>query len=321
MEVEHAVEIKNRPEDVQAGVVLVVDDDEDTRLLVMSALTLGRLRSIGASSGEDALAQVMANPGAFDAIVLDIVLPGMNGMEVLRRLKRSPATAHIPVIMVTGSLTLDRDVVNGVDSGASDYLAKPCSPSVLVAKVRSACATGLIERTLRGELRFASLQAMSDPLTGLFNRRNFEARILEASAHAMRHAKPFAVIMLDLDRFKAVNDTHGHGDGDRVLVHFSNTIHAVMRADDVAFRYGGDEFVLLLSDCDASRAVDVANRLRKWLSASPFRFADGTDQVIAFSAGVAAAERSEGFSGDGLVKRADVALYRAKAAGGDRVEH
>lgn len=317
---EQAVKTKG-PENVPAGAVLVVDDDEDTRLLVMRALTLGGLRSLGASSGEDALAQVMANPGALDAILLDVGLPGIDGMEVLRRLKLSPATAHIPVIMVTGSLTRDQDVVNGVDSGASDYLAKPCSPSILVAKARAACAGALVERTLRGQLRSASLQAMSDPLTGLFNRRNFEARILEASAHAARHAKPFAVIMLDLDHFKTVNDSHGHGDGDRVLVHFSNTIHAVMRADDVAFRYGGDEFMLLLSDCDAIRAVDVANRLRRWLSVSPFRFSDGTDHVIAFSAGAAAALRSESFSGDGLVKRADLALYRAKAAGGDRAEH
>ena len=273
------------------GSVLVVDDDEETRLLVMFALDMGDLPSTGASSAEDALALVLADPGAIDAIVLDVVLPGMDGMELLRRLKRSPATAHIPVIMVTGTATLDRDIVNGMDSGASDYLAKPCSPSVLVAKVRAVRSHAQGERKLRDDLRVIELQATSDPLTGLFNRRHFEARILEASARALRLDQPFCIMVLDLDHFKAVNDTHGHADGDRVLVHFANTIHAVMRADDVAFRYGGDEFVLLLTACDATRAVDVATRLRRWLSASPFRFSDGTDEVIAFSAGAAAARR------------------------------
>jgi two-component system cell cycle response regulator len=300
--------------------VLVVDDDEEARLTVMFALDMDDLRSIGASSAEDALAQVMADPSAIGAIVLDVVLPGMGGMELLRRLKSSPATAHIPVIMVKGAATLDRDIVNGVQGGASDYLAKPCSPSVLVAKVRSLSTQAQGDRQLREELHAVEEQAQSDPLTGLFNRRHFEARLLEASARASRNEQPFAVLMLDLDAFKAVNDTHGHADGDRFLVHFANTIHAVMRADDVAFRYGGDEFILLLTACDARRAVEVATRLRGWLGASPFRFSDGTDQVIVFSAGAAAANDTAGYSGKGLVNRADAALYRAKASGGDCVE-
>jgi len=314
----------DRTEDIvsytHTGSVLVVDDDEETRMLEMFALDMEDLRCVGASSAEDALAQVMANPAGIDVIVLDVVLPGMDGMALLRLLKSSPATTHIPVIMVTGTATSDQEVVRGVDAGASDYLAKPCSPSVLVAKVRALSAQAQGERQLREELHSVEQQAQSDPLTGLFNRRNFEARLLEASARAARNEQPFAVIMLDLDAFKAVNDTHGHADGDRFLVHFANTIHTVLRADDVAFRYGGDEFVLLLTACDARRAVDAATRLRRWLWASPFRFSDGTDQVIVFSAGVAAANDTDDYAGGCLVERADVALYRAKAGGGDRVE-
>lgn len=306
-------------DEIPAGSILVVDDDEETRLLVMWALGLGKLRCTEASSGEDALAQVRANPNAIDAIVLDVVLPGMSGVEVLTQLKRSPATAHIPVILVTGTANLDRDIVNGVELGASDYITKPCSPSVLVAKVRALRARSAADRKLRRELRFASLHALSDPLTGLFNRRNFEARMLESSAYAVRHSQPFAVVMLDLDHFKSVNDTHGHEEGDRVLVHFSEAIRAVMRADDVAFRYGGEEFVLLLRACDAARAVEVAKRLRARLRASPFRFSDGSQRPIAFSAGAAAAEGSESFAGTSLVSRADAALYRAKEGGRDRV--
>lgn len=315
-----AQETKSYPEALPSGSVLVVDDDGETRLLVMAALARGQLHCTEAESGEEALAQIMANPEAIDAIVLDVVLPGMDGVEVLRRLKCSPATASIPVIMVTGSATFDRDIVRGVELGASDYMAKPCSPSVLVAKVRSLRTRALADRRLRHELRFASLNAMSDTLTGLFNRRNFEARILESCAYARRHVEPFSVVVLDLDHFKAINDTRGHAEGDRVLVHFADALRAVMRAEDVAFRYGGDEFVLLLRGCDANRAVEVANRLRERLRWLPLRFADGSKHTLAFSAGVAAAEESAGFSGERLMSIADRALYRAKAAGRDRVE-
>lgn len=303
-----------------AGSVLVVDDDEETRSLVMLALSMGKLRCTEAASGKAALEQIMAHPNAIDVIVLDVDMPGINGFEVLRRLKRIPKAAHIPVIMVTGRATGDGDIIHGVESGASDYIPKPCSPAVLVAKVRALRTHARGDKKLRHDLGFASLHAMSDPLTGLFNRRNFEARIAEAASYAARHRQPFSVVMLDLDNFKAVNDTHGHVDGDGVLIHFAKAVRAVMRAEDVAFRYGGEEFVLLLRACDARRAVDVGNRLRARLRANPHSFSDGTVQAIRFSAGTAAALECEGFSGDNLVSRADAALYRAKAAGRDRVE-
>jgi two-component system cell cycle response regulator len=305
---------------VPSGSVLVVDDDDETRLLVIGALAMGQVRCTEASSGEEAIDRVTAHPDGIDVIVLDVVLPGIDGVEVLRRLKRSPTTSHIPVIMVTGTATGDRDVVNGVDLGASDYLAKPCSPSVLLAKVRSLRTRARAERALRQQLDFASLHALTDPLTGLNNRRDFADRLRESSAYAVRHEQPFAVVMLDLDGFKSANDDHGHADGDRVLVHFAEAIQAVLRADDVAFRYGGDEFVLLLRACDATRAVEVATRLRERLRANQFLFSDGTVASISFSAGTAAAEVSEGFSAEDLVTRADTALYRAKARGRDRVE-
>lgn len=313
-------EISSRSGVVPAPSVLVVDDDDETRLLVMTALAMGQVRCTEASSGEEALAQAAADADGIDVIVLDVCLPGIDGLEVLRRLKASPVTSHIPVVMVTGSATLDGDIVNASEIGASDHLAKPCSPSVLLAKVRSLRSRSRAERAMREELHFASLNAISDPLTGLYNRRNFEARMHESSAHAVRHEEPFAVVMLDLDEFKSVNDQHGHEDGDRVLVHFTEALRSVMRAGDVAFRYGGDEVVLLLRACDASRAGEVANRLRDQLRANPFRFADGTSRPITFSAGAASAQPSEGFAGDDLLSRADVALYRAKAAGRDRVE-
>lgn len=303
------------------GAVLVVDDDASARLLVCRALRRNQLRCVEAPNGEQALELVRATPSAFDALVLDVMMPGIDGFEVVRRLKGEPSTAHIRIIMVTASATTDAEIVRGVEFGAVDYITKPYSPAVLVAKVRGACERARAECVLRGELRFAEHHAMVDPLTGLFNRRHFETRMDEASAYARRHDTPFAVVMLDLDHFKVVNDTHGHPAGDAVLTHFASAAREVLRGgEDVAFRYGGEEFMLLLRSCDASLAVEVADRLREHLRANPFVFSGGNAVTIAFSAGVAAAQASENFASDELVSRADAALYRAKKAGRDRVE-
>ena len=297
----------------------MVDDDEAARWLVVHALARSNLSSVEARNGAEALEKVFADPSAIEAIVLDVMMPGMSGFDVVRALKRSPATASIPVILVTASATAESDIVRGVEYGALDYITKPYSPTVLAVKIRAACERARAERQLRYELRFAELHAMIDPLTGLFNRRHFDTRIREASAYAKRHEEPFAIVMIDLDHFKRVNDTYGHEEGDRVLVHFAAAVRAVLRGEDVAFRYGGEEFVLLLRACDAARGVEVAQRLRKQLQSQPFTYGDGTKRPITFSAGVAAAQMAEGFSGDELVSRADAALYRAKGAGRDRV--
>jgi two-component system cell cycle response regulator len=313
-------ERKRHVEPSQSGSVLVVDDDEAARYLVVRALARKKISCIEAANGEIALERVFSNPSAIEAIVLDVMMPGMTGFDVVRALKRNPLASSIPVILVTASATEEEDIVRGVEYGAIDYITKPYSPLVLVAKIRAACERARAERQLRYELRFAELHAMIDPLTGLFNRRHFDTRISEATAYAKRHEEPFSIVMLDLDHFKLVNDTYGHEEGDRVLVHFAAAVRAVLRGDDVAFRYGGEEFVLLLRGCDSNRAMDVANRLKKQLGQRPHGFADGSFRAVTFSAGVAAAQEIEGFSGEELVSRADAALYRAKDAGRDRAE-
>jgi two-component system cell cycle response regulator len=302
------------------GEVLVVDDDADIRWLVVRALERSELHTVEAKSGEEAIERVLARPDAIEAIVLDVMLPGMSGFDVVRALKRIPAAAAIPIILVTASATGEDDIVRGVEYGALDYITKPFSPAVLAAKVRAASERARNERKLRYELRFAELHAMIDPLTGLFNRRHFETRLREASAYAKRHDEPFAVVMIDLDHFKRVNDTYGHTTGDQVLTQFASAVRSVLRGEDVAFRYGGEEFVLLLRACDAERAVEVAARLQKMLEQRPYRFADGVFMPISFSGGVASALDSEGYAVDELVNRADAALYRAKRGGRNRVE-
>jgi two-component system cell cycle response regulator len=306
------------PRSASLGAVLLVDDDSEYRSLVSEALSGAHLSCIEVSSGEACLEIVMASPRTIDTIILDVAMDGLSGLDVLGRLKSEPDTVDIPVILMTGSARQDEDVVTGVRLGASDYICKPCTAGVLVAKVQAWCARAQSDRQLREKLEIASKDAMTDPLTGLMNRRSFDVRIVEASAHAQRHAQPFAIVIVDIDRFKNVNDTHGHVVGDQVLVEFAHTIQSVLRAEDTAFRFGGEEFVMLLQSCDATCAIGVADRLRNALRSRPFRFDDGATQEIAFSAGVAAA--GEGLSSEGLVRRADEALYRAKTNGRDRTE-
>lgn len=307
-----------QPHSAPIGAVLLVDDDAEFRSLVCSALTGAQLSCIEAVNGEACLAIVMAAPNTIDTIVLDVAMDGLSGLEVLARLKSTPDTVDIPVLLMTGSARQDDDVVAGVRMGASDYICKPCAPGVLVAKVQSWCARAQSDRRLRDRLELASKHAMTDPLTGLMNRRSFDTRIVEATAYAQRHAQPFTIVIVDIDHFKKVNDTHGHGVGDQVLVEFASSVQSVLRAEDTAYRFGGEEFVMLLQACDAHCALGVSDRLRNALRNHPFRFDDGSTQVIAFSAGVATAV--EGISSDLLVKLADSAMYRAKTNGRDRTE-
>jgi two-component system cell cycle response regulator len=306
---------------VKPGSVLVVDDDDALRMLVVKWLTKAGLTCIEAKSGEEALESARSLAEGLDAIVCDVMMPGLDGFAVLEQLKAEPATAAIPVMLLTAHANTEGEIVRGLEGGAVDHLAKPFSGPVLSAKVRALVERGRGERSLQKKLRFAEKRATIDGLTGLFNRRQFETRHREESAHARRHSRPLALVLFDLDHFKSINDTFGHEEGDRVLQQVGTAIPAVLRTEDSAFRYGGEEFVLLLRDCDAPSAILVGERLRASLKAKPLLLGPAQElRVITFSGGVAAAEATNEFKADDLVARADQALYRAKRAGRDRLE-
>ncbi len=301
------------------GCVLLVDDDASTRTLVARWLTGAGISSKQAASGPEAIAMATEHPEEFAAVVLDIMMPGMDGFEVAARLKANAATAILPVVVLTAHAMTDDDIVKGIDFGAVDHMAKPFSGPVLVAKIRSAIARTHRERAIMAKLDSAESHARVDALTGLFNRRHFVLRLREESAHAVRHRRPFSVVMFDIDHFKSINDGFGHDEGDRVLVFVAATALHVLRLGDQAFRYGGEEFMLLLRECDAAMATRVADRLRAELRAHPV-ILGGQERVVTFSAGVAAADSTNDYSSPDIVSNADSALYRAKGAGRDCVK-
>lgn len=299
--------------------VLVVDDDEGTRRLTVRWLQKAGITILEAASGEQALDVAIKHAEAIDAIVCDVMMPGIDGYETVRELKARAETAAIPVLLLTAHAIGEVDIVRSVEVGAVDHLVKPFSGPVLVAKVKATCERARAERRLRTQLVKAETSALVDPLTQLGNRRHFETRLREEAAYASRHKEPLTLAMLDVDHFKAINDTYGHPDGDRVLTFLAEQTKAMLRAGDSAFRFGGEEFVLLLRCCRAHEGVVAIERLRGMLRDKPIELGKfGEAKVVLFSAGLASADDSNGFSAEHLVARADEALYRAKQTGRNR---
>ena len=306
---------------VAAGEILVVDDDESARKAVIHhMMTLG-MRVSQAESGARALEVAVEKSSTLDCILLDLNIPGTDPWDVLRQLRADPETNAIPVLLLTDGTPSEADMLKMIEQGAMDHLTKPLSGMLLCAKVRVVCERARNQRELKNKLQFALEHAAHDALTGLFNRRYFERRLREETAHAKRHKRSFSIVMLDLDHFKLVNDTYGHEDGDRVLRHLAEVVQAMLREDDVPCRYGGEEFVLLLRGTTGMAARVVANRLRADLAAKPIALGPKDElRHITFSAGVAAADERNHYAVENVVARADAALYRAKRAGRNRVE-
>ena len=306
---------------VAPGEVLVVDDDESARRDVMRHMSMLAMHVSPAETGARAIEGAHEKAKTLDCILLDLTLPDMDGWEVMKRLRRDPETAGISLVALTNGPPGETEMLRMIESGVLDSIAKPVHPMLLMAKVKAVCDRSRTQRELQNKLQFALENAAHDALTGLFNRRYFERRLREECAHARRHLRPFALVILDLDHFKLVNDTYGHDDGDRVLRHMADVIQAQLREDDVACRYGGEEFVLLLRATTGMAARIVANRLRANLANRPIPLGDKRDpKHITFSAGVSAADDRNGFNADDIVQRADQALYRAKRGGRNRVE-
>ena len=299
--------------------MLVVDDDGPTRALVVRWLTSAGFSCGQAASGEEAVGLVEADPTRYGAIVLDVMMPGMDGFEVLRRVQKVPAAVELPVLFLTASAS-ESDIVRGVEAGAADYLLKPFSGPVLVAKIKAVHERSRAAWTLRKKLESAEQSATTDGLTGLLNRRSFDARLVELVGLSARHREPLALLMLDIDHFKSVNDQFGHPAGDVALRFLADRIRHVLRTGDLAFRYGGEEFAVLLRKCDTIGGLGVFDRLRDELRKAPVELGAGAHRVLAVSAGLATIEASNEFRHDDLVARADAALYQAKRAGRDRVE-
>jgi len=295
--------------------ILIADDDPvSNRLLEATLQRLGH-EVVAVSSGSDALSALLAEDGPRLAI-LDWMMPGLDGPAVCRSIRERPSP-YVYVVLLTAR---DRreDMLSGLEAGADDFLTKPLNPVEL--RARLSCGQRIVESETRLLVAQAALrdEASRDLVTGLWNRRAIFEQLGRELRRATHEKRSLAVVMADLDRFKSINDSHGHATGDAVLKEAASRMRSALRDYDFIGRYGGEEFLMLLPGCDVASARDVAERVRLNVSSKPIRSEDVT-LTVSVSLGVACAELGCD-SAKTLIDAADAALYRAKDAGRNRAE-
>lgn len=248
-----------------------------------------------------------------DLILLDVMLPEMSGFDAARHLSRKFEMRQIPIIFCTAK-TSGANVRTGFESGAADYIKKPYDKEELCARVDAVLKRDDEQRRLIEE-------ASVDVLTGLYNRRYFYRLLGDKLAYSKRKNISCSIAMIDLDHFKDFNDTWGHIAGDEVLRYFGETLMSMTREYDIACRFGGEEFVIALFDCDSESALPVIERIRDYLKTKPVVFADG-EAVLTFSCGLSSTlecTEDNHFDMDALIFLADRRMYVAKEQGRDRI--
>ncbi len=301
--------------------ILVADDAKVMRYSTLRILKRLGVEAVEAEDGLQALELFMSEKP--DLVLIDVQMPGMDGLEVVRRIREVSAERWVPVIFLT-SMEDDEDFTRGIEAGGDDYLTKPVSPVVLEAKIRAMRRLDDMRRELMAvtlELREANERlarlSQQDGLTGLANRRRFDLDLMRELGRARRERHPIAVIIADVDHFKAFNDTYGHPAGDECLRRIAGALRSVCRRPvDVAARYGGEEFALVLPDTTEEAARHCALEAMRAVAALEIAHRrSGVAPMVTLSFGISGCVPDAGVVADTLVERADRALYAAKAAG------
>jgi diguanylate cyclase (GGDEF)-like protein len=302
------VPISNR----QAGQSLIlIVDDSPLNVQMLAGILSTEYNLALAANGAQAL-EIVAQSRP-DLILMDVMMPDLNGYEVCRRLKADPASAGVPVIFLTAK-TESEDIIAGFNAGGVDYLTKPFIREELFARI--GVHLRLQHLVLELEAKNQELQrlAETDELTGLVNRRFLLDRLRETIRLADRHHFPVSVLMLDIDFFKQVNDRWGHQAGDEVLVRVATALRDTVRSTDWVGRYGGEEFLVVLTHTDLASAAALAEKIRTAVAALVF---PNPDTRVTISGGLAILQAGEGE--ERLIARADAGLYQAKEAGRNRI--
>jgi two-component system, cell cycle response regulator len=300
-----------------ASKILVVDDSPTQLDWLVQVLVKEGYTVATAADGRDAIRKVRGDPP--DLVLLDMILPDMDGLEVLRIVKARPDEAFIPVIILSVKSDLDTKVT-GLRIGADDFLAKPFAEAEILARCAAMLRIKHLQEKLRETQRKLEEQTITDALTGLKNRRFFDERLHEEFRRAQRYGDYLSLIMIDLDHFKDVNDRHGHQAGDSVLREAATLLRSSIRDPDICARYGGEEFAVILPKTHMQGALTVAERVWRALGAKEYALpadASATERKVQVTAsfGVAFYPSKDISSGELLLRFADQALYQAKQAG------
>jgi diguanylate cyclase (GGDEF)-like protein len=298
--------------------VLIAEDDVPSRLMLQSLLTKWGYTVIAACDGEETW-RILCEAQHPLLVILDWMMPGIDGLEIVRRLQVEDSNPHY-IIMMT-SADNENAAAMALDVGADDFIGKPFNHNELRARIAVGRRVNCLNQILADKLHKLEAatetilrMARTDELTGLQNRRSFNEIFAQALSAARRHGHPISLVMIDLDHFKAVNDTLGHSVGDLALKEFANLILETVRAEDVAVRWGGEEFIILVPHTDCKAAAALAERIR-----SSFEQYPGSAAPRAMTASFGVAQLQDGEQEGDLIRRADDALYRAKHEGRNRV--
>jgi two-component system, cell cycle response regulator len=297
------------------GRILIVDDRPGSYERISGILAEEHTVELEANPNE---ALFRAADGNYDLLIISLGLENFDALRLCSQIRSIDRTRNLPILAVTDPDSGAR-MVRGLEIGVNDYLMRPIDKNELLARARSQIRKRRYTERLRDNVQMSIEMAITDALTGLFNRRYMESHLATLIEQAISRGKPLTALVLDIDFFKSVNDTHGHDAGDDVLREFALRIKRSIRGIDLACRYGGEEFVVIMPETDMAVAAMVAERLRRRIAADPFAIQQGAGTIpVTISIGIAAM-RGKDDNAASILKRADQALYQAKRNGRNRV--
>lgn len=295
--------------------VLLVDDRRSSYERLSAALS--SFHSVEVETDPQA-ALIKAAEGAFDVAIVSLDIQDYDGLRLCSQLRSLERTRGMAVLMIAEAEDRTR-ILRGLDIGVHDFLVRPVDRNELVARVRTQVRRKRFSERLRESVQASMELAVTDALTGLHNRRYLDSHLAALFDEATMRGRQLSVLVLDVDRFKLINDNYGHDAGDEVLREFANRIRAHTRGIDVVARMGGEEVVVVVPDTPLEGARAVAERIRERIEAEPFEVHRGTRAIrVTVSIGVAARQAHDRAAGE-ILKRADVALYKAKEGGRNQV--
>ncbi|MDD2366537.1 MAG: diguanylate cyclase [Desulfuromonadaceae bacterium] len=299
--------------------ILLAEDDKISRRLLERVFSGYGYDVVSASDGDEAW-RILEEPEHPHLLVLDWMMPGVTGVEIVKRLRERP-DGHTYYAIILTSLDTPDDLAYALDGGADEFVSKPYHADALRARANVGRRIVSLHHTLSEKIRLLqeanatiSHLAATDELTTLYNRRYFNENLTKSISAAKRYKFPLSLVMVDIDKFKAVNDTYGHSSGDTVLKAFADILRSLARTEDVSARWGGEEFIILLTHTARDGAAVMAERVRSKMASECLRV---TSIPVTVSLGVV--EWGDGEDPELLIKRADKALYRAKDEGRNRV--
>ena len=301
-------------DDVSGARIMVIEDKAAAARQIAGTLAAAHLVDVESDPNE---ALFRGAEGTYDLFVISLGLQGHDGLRLCSQFRSLERTRHVPILIVAESEDRQR-LLRGLDLGVNDYVLRPIDPNELIARARTQLRRKFYADSLRDNVQASIEMAIVDTLTGLNNRRFFNTNFAALMDQAARRGRPLSLMILDIDHFKQVNDTHGHDAGDQILKLFAARVRNVVRTSDLICRLGGEEFAVLMPDTSLAVAAKVAERVRETVGANLFAPSPGRPPIpVTVSVGLA--ERGIDLDPDVLLRRADAALYRSKGDGRNRV--